>query len=373
MTAAGDSFDVAARVDPRLVADLRRVREVLDSVRGAQVAHLYGPHSIEDQMYIQSAPIEQAAGTAVREALAQLGFHVTDVDPTRDFMAELASCDFVFNNLHGPLGEDGTVQAMLDYAGIRYSGSGVLASAAALHKPTAKLLARGVGIDTPEGVVVRSRSDVAPLPGQLGPPWIVKPAVGGSSVGLTVVQNESELPDAFTAARRVGSDVLVESYVTGRDLTIGVLDVLEGRESVPLAVVEVITSAGTYDDDAKLHGHWRDAVRYECPASLSDACRSAVERQSVLMHRALGCRGYSRIDWRLDEGERLWFLEVNTNPGLSRRGNFALSAAGAGLVYDDLIMAMAATAWPPSGMQEPSKSRSVRAGATGVAHAACEH
>ena len=160
-----------------------------------------------------------------------------------------------------------------------------------------------------------------------------------------MVENEQELAAAVASAGRVGPEVLVESYVGGRDITIGVLDV--AGATLPLAAVEITTGSAAYDEDAKMRAHWCGAVRYECPAHLDGVSQRALERQSVALHRALGCRGYSRIDWRLGPAGELVFLELNTNPGLSVEGNFAISAERGGLAYDDLILSMMATAWTP--------------------------
>lgn len=238
----------------------------------------------------------------------------------------LADIDLVFLALHGGTGENGTVQSLLDLAGIRYTGSGRLGSALAWDKDVAKRLFRAAGVPTPDWLM-------APVAGTaveelIGYPAIVKPSGQGSTVGLTLVESGAGLEAAIAEAGRFDLQVMVERYIPGRELTVGILD------DTALAVGEIIPEQGPiFDYTAK---YQVGAAQEIFPADISEELARRVQDLGLRAHRALKLDDYSRVDFRLDADENAWCLEVNTLPGLSSGSLLPRSAAAAGIAFEDL-------------------------------------
>lgn len=240
--------------------------------------------------------------------------------------------DVAFLALHGAPGEDGTVQGILELQGIRYTGSGVLASALAMDKAMSKRIFGHYGIATPRWFVanagelsieeLRSKVDY-----YTAYPVVVKPNDGGSTVGLTIVDDESGLMAAYELAGRYGTTVLFEEYIEGRELTVAIL----GEESLP--IVEVRPKSGIYDYTNK---YTAGRTEYFCPAELPRAIEEELCELARRAHAALGCRGYSRIDFRLDADNAPYCLEVNTLPGMTATSLVPKAAAAAGIEYPAL-------------------------------------
>lgn len=272
--------------------------------------------------------VSLVSGAAVTEGLRQAGYaaHAIDVlrDP-RDLLDRLTpKPDAVFNALHGRWGEDGTIQGLLDILAIPYTHSGLLASAIAMNKPQAKLVFERVGIPVAEHVVV-SRSELAagdPLPR----PFVVKPMNEGSSVGVRIVRNGANL-GALDDDWTFGDRVMIERFIPGREFTVAVM----GDRA--LAVTEITTDRGFYDYDAK---YAPGGSRHVVPAQVDPRVYDEALRLSLLAHRALGCRGVSRADLRWD-GERLYMLEVNTQPGMTPTSLVPEQAACVGISFPELV------------------------------------
>jgi D-alanine-D-alanine ligase len=288
------------------------------------VAVLMGGTSAEREVSLVS-------GEACAAALESCGYRVTRIDAGCDLPQRLIDLrpDRVFNALHGRFGEDGRVQGLLDVLGLPYTHSGVLASALAMDKPMAKRIFRSIGMRCPEGVVATLDELDAGLP--LPAPLVVKPAAEGSSVGVTILMEDDPRPlfarnDIDRHAR-----VLVERYIPGRELTSAVI----GDRA--LAVTEIRPREGFYDYRAK----YTDGVAvHEVPAQLPPAVYDEVLDWAVRAHRALGCRGVSRADFRFnpDEGDDgLYILEVNTQPGMTPLSLVPEQAAYCGLPFAELV------------------------------------
>ena len=255
------------------------------------------------------------------------------------------AADLVFIALHGGPGENGTLQALLDLAGIPYTGSGVLASAIAMDKVMSKRIFKVEGIPTPEWAERWAPEDpAAPWDPTLtaeeiqrlgGYPLIVKPNEEGSSVGITVVREARELRPAMDEARRFGRLVLVESFIEGRELTVGVID------DRALPIVEIIPRDGWYDYE---HKYTSGASRYEVPAALSEEMNVRLTDLSLRACRALRTRGAARVDFRLGGDGIPQCLEVNTVPGLTELSLVPKAAASAGMSYEDLVRAIVESA-----------------------------
>jgi D-alanine-D-alanine ligase len=269
-------------------------------------------------------------GAHVLAALIERGYDATPIDWRNGFsLAALlreARVGRVWVALHGTLGEDGCVQGLLESERIPYTGSGVLASALGMNKIASKQLFDRLEIPTPDWTRYRSDGDA----GSLGFPLVVKPSQQGSSVGVSLVREESELPEAIGTARRFSGDVLLERFVPGRELSVGVLD------DEVLGTVEIKPGGDLFDWNAKydLANH---RTEYVLPAPLDPATDARVRALALSAHRALGCSGLSRTDMRLQDDGRAFVLEVNTLPGCGTLSLVTKIAHHAGLSYGDLV------------------------------------
>ncbi len=286
--------------------------------------------------------VSLTSGAGIAAALTRLGHQVTTIDMARDIAQRLAAAgpDVVFNALHGTPGEDGTVQGLLDLMGLKYTHSGLAASVIAIDKQQTKRLLTPLGIRMPEGTIVASSSlfDADPLPR----PYVLKPVNEGSSVGVAIVTDGSNYghPIGRDAAGpwQQFAQLLAEPFIAGRELTVAVL----GDEA--LAVTELKPVQGFYDYDAK----YTDGLTVHiCPAELPPEITAAALDVALRAHRALGCRGVSRSDFRYDpaQGEAgLYLLEVNTQPGMTPLSLVPEQARYRGIDYDTLVACLLAAA-----------------------------
>ena len=289
-----------------------------------RVAVIYGGWSSE-------RPVSLSSGQQMAAAARKAGYDVTEIDVTRDLAAQLAEAkpDAVLNGLHGPWGEDGCVQGLLEVMGIPYSHSGVLASALAMDKLKSKAVYRGAGLDVAaDKRVTRAEAAAAHA---LPPPYVVKPVNEGSSFGVLIVREGSNgPPQELTGPNwRYGDYLMAEEYIPGRELTVAVL----GDRA--LAVTEITTLRDYYDFDAK---YAAGGSRHVIPADLPSKVTEAAMNAALLAHRALGCRGATRSDFRYDEQkDRLVILETNTQPGMTPTSLVPEQAAHIGMPFEDLV------------------------------------
>jgi len=255
---------------------------------------------------------------------------------------QLGSVDVVFPLLHGPYGEDGTLQGLLELAGIPYVGSGVLASAAAMDKEYMNILLAARGLPVGPYVVIDERAWVTDRAGRLatasalGFPLFVKPARGGSSLGISRVRQAADLPAAIEEARRHDPKVIVEAAVIGREIECGVLAGLDGASpeaSLP-AEVRVVGGHDFYDFEAK---YLDEATEFDVPARLSPALTADVQAMAVRAFEGLGCEGLARVDFFLTPADELVINEVNTMPGFTPASMFPRMWAAGGLDYGALV------------------------------------
>jgi D-alanine-D-alanine ligase len=291
-----------------------------------RVAVLYGGISAEREVSL-------ASGRQVIGALVESGYEVTPIEVGPDLRALLGALDpapdVVFNALHGRFGEDGTIQGVLDWLGIPYTHSGVRASALAMDKVAAKSAFAAAGIPVPAGCVI----DIATLAANdpLPRPYVVKPLNEGSSVGVAILRDGDNRRASVAETWRFGTKALAEEYVPGRELTVGVM----GTRA--LAVTEIAPRHGFYDYEAK---YAQGGSRHIIPARIHRETYDRALDLALTAHRALGCRGASRADFRYDDtaGEpgRLVLLEVNTQPGLTATSLLPEQAAHVGIGFPRL-------------------------------------
>ncbi|MGN6274208.1 MAG: D-alanine--D-alanine ligase family protein [Protaetiibacter sp.] len=249
----------------------------------------------------------------------------------------LERADVAIPALHGARGEDGTLAALLDLVGIPYVGSGIAAGAAAMSKHATKLLAASAGVTTSPGVLVRHPDD--PRAAELGLPLVVKPDRGGSSHGVHVVRTAEQLAPAITAALAFGAEVIVESFVAGREIDVAVIEHPDGRLECLPALEIGVPSGEVLDTEAK----YAREPDFRVPAPLDEAPRRALEEAALSTFRALGARGLARVDFFLTaDGPVL--NEVNTFPGFTTRSQVPRMAAAAGIDYPQLVELLVRTA-----------------------------
>jgi D-alanine-D-alanine ligase len=274
------------------------------------------------------------SGQACAEALNRQGYRVTPIDVARDIATVLSDLkpDVALNVLHGRPGEDGTLQGVLEILGIPYTHSGVLASALAMQKDVAKDVFRAADVPVPEGIVA-SRFE-AGAKHLLPPPYVVKPIAEGSSVGVFIVTEDRAHPpqELYREDWAYGDRVIVEKYIAGKELTCAVM----GEQA--LGVIEIVPAVRFYDYEAK---YAPGGSKHLLPAPVSSFVYQQARRLAVAAHRALGCRGVSRADFRYDdriEGTGgLVCLEVNTQPGMTETSLVPELAAHAGISFDELV------------------------------------
>ena len=290
------------------------------------VAVLMGGWSAEREISLRS-------GKACADALERSGYQVSRIDVDRDVAATLRARkpDVALNVLHGRPGEDGTLQGLLEVLGIPYSHSGVLASALAMKKDIAKTVLKSAGVPVPGGMLA-ARKEAAKRH-LLPPPYVIKPVAEGSSVGVFIVHEDHKHPpqELTRADWAFGDQILVEPYSPGKELTCAVMG------DRVLGVIEIVPAVKFYDYEAK---YAPGGSKHLLPAPVAAEVYREVQRLSLAAHRALGCRGVTRSDFRFDDSlgaKGLFCLEVNTQPGMTETSLVPELAAHAGTSFADLV------------------------------------
>jgi D-alanine-D-alanine ligase len=289
-----------------------------------KIAILCGGRSAEREVSLRS-------GAQVAAALAACGHTPERLDMDLETWERLrwGGFDCVFIALHGRLGEDGTVQGMLELLGLPYTGSGVLASALCIDKTRTNRLLAAEGLPVPDFEEVEE-GDAEALAGQLGLPLVVKPVREGSTIGLTIAGDVDEVASGLVLARRYDRRVIVQRFVEGREVTVGVLAVPELNV---LPTLEITYENETYDYDAK---YTAGRSHHIIPARIPETARQSVAEAAARAFRLLGCEGMARVDFIVDGAGTPWLLEVNTVPGLTEVSLLPDAARAAGVGFDEL-------------------------------------
>ncbi len=289
-----------------------------------KVGVLLGGRSAEREVSLLS-------GAAVLKALQSRGVDAHPFDPAERSLEALRAEQFdrVFIALHGRFGEDGTMQGVLEWMGIPYTGSGVMASALAMDKWRTKLVWQSAGIPTPRYAILQENSNWDEVVAQLGLPIFVKPAREGSSIGMSRVESAAQLAEAYHKAAEFDALVLAEQFIAGGEYTVAILD----GEALPLIKLE---SANVfYDYEAK---YKRDDTRYLCPCGLPEAQEKHIQQLALRAYDVVGCRGWARADVMLDAAGNPYFLEINTAPGMTDHSLVPMAARQAGIPFDELVL-----------------------------------
>lgn len=294
-----------------------------------KVGVLFGGRSAEREVSMMS-------GAGVLQALLNKSVNAHAFDPAKRSLAELDAEKFdrIFIALHGRYGEDGTLQGALEQLGIPYTGPGVLASSIAMDKAMTKRIWMASALATPKFEMLTVQSDWAAVAATLGLPLIVKPAHEGSTLGLTKVTQVAQLPAAFTLAAKYDSAVMAEEFIAGMELTCPILGY--GAQAKALPVIRIIAPDANYDYQNK---YFSNDTQYLCPCALPAEQERAIQALALASYRALGCRGWSRVDVMVRASDNQAFLlEINTSPGMTGHSLVPMSAKVTGLDYEDLCI-----------------------------------
>ncbi len=281
--------------------------------------------------------ISLQSGKAIQLALEAIGYNVLGItmeNKLGDIISDLHSVDLVFLGLHGSIGENGTIQGFLESLGLKYTGSDPLSSAICMDKNISKIIARGSKVNTPDWKIVTRDQNLSEDNSEF--PLVTKPNDQGSTVGLTIVHDESELGPALNLAYNYSSSVMVEQFIKGRELTVTLI----GGKALP--VCEIIPSHELYDYECK---YTSGMSKYVCPADIELDLTKRIQEITERLFDVLKCRHYSRADFRMDHEDNLWFLEMNTLPGMTDTSLAPMTAKAAGLSFNDLIECIVLQAW----------------------------
>jgi D-alanine-D-alanine ligase len=307
----------------RLRCDPGSTRRAASAADFGRVAVLLGGSSTEREISLLS-------GNAVLEALRRRGVDAQGFDPAERPLGELIEQGYerAWIALHGPGGEDGTLQGALEFLGLPYTGSGVLGSAIGMDKLRTKRLAKSVGVATADFVVLRTPADLDLAIEQLGLPLIVKPATQGSSVGMSRVERAEDMAAAWTAATAHDRLAFAEPWITGAEYTVAIL---QGRA---LPSIRIETPRTFYDYEAK---YFRDDTRYYCPSGLPGETEKHLAHLALAAFEACGAEGWGRSDFMMDGSGRPLLLEINTVPGMTGHSLVPMAARAVGIDFDELV------------------------------------
>lgn len=298
----------------------------INTSKNFTIAVLSGGLSSERDVSIQS-------GKQVTRSLKRLGFSVIEIDVGRDVADKLkdANPDLAFMALHGSFGEDGTIQGLLEILGIKYTGSGVLASAIGIDKCMSKKIFITEGLPTPRFIELENHDNDLSEVENFGLPLVVKPNCQGSSVGISVVRDKANLKNAINEAFNVDTKILVEEFIEGREIQCGILG---NDKPVALEPIEIVSKNDFFDFEAKYDPSLADEI---VPAPITNEEKSLIQEYALRAYKAIGCKGFSRIDTFLKCDGSVFVSEVNTIPGLTENSLFPKEAKASGYSFDEMI------------------------------------
>ncbi len=307
-------------------------------LKNKKIAVLCGGKSRERAVSLRS-------GSNVFNSLKRQGFKVIQIDPfpngkppKTNLIEQLKNkkIELVYLALHGAYGEDGTIQGLLEYAGIPYTGSGVLASSLAMHKVAAKMVLQSAGVITPKWKMIdpkHVKANIAEVIANFPLPLVVKPTSEGSSFGVTIVKREADLDKVIRKTIKEFREVFVEEFISGQEITIGVLGT--GAHAFALPILELVPKGEFYDFESK---YTPGGTNFILPARLSKELTKKAQDQAVAAHNALGCSGVSRVDMIVGPNNLPYVHEVNSIPGMTDQSDLPAEAASAGISFDRLVV-----------------------------------
>lgn len=301
------------------------VKQKIDT--NAKIAVLMGGPSSE-------AEISRRSGKNVFKALQNLGYknaELIEVDENIAATLRTKNIEFVYNAMHGRFGEDGCIQGMLEVIGIPYTGCGVMASSVCMNKEYTKNILKEAGIPLIKSVLIKKGEDYKEKIKELKYPFMLKPVSEGSSIGMYKVNNPEEMAECFEKSAKYGQDVMVEEFIQGKGLTVGVLE--DGDKMFATEIIEFRTKTEWYDYEAK---YTAGMTEFIIPAELSEEMTKKVKQIAVDAFKACDCRGVSRVDFMVAD-DKAYVLEINTSPGMTDLSDLPAQSNAMGIDYDTLV------------------------------------
>ena len=301
------------------------VKQKIDT--NAKIAVLMGGPSSE-------AEISRRSGKNVFKALQNLGYknaELIEVDENIAATLRTKNIEFVYNAMHGRFGEDGCIQGMLEVMGIPYTGCGVMASTVGMNKEYTKNILKEAGIPLIKSVLIKKGEDYKEKIKELKYPFMLKPVSEGSSIGMYKVNNPEEMAECFEKSAKYGQDVMVEEFIQGKGLTVGVLE--DGDMMFATEIIEFRTKTEWYDYEAK---YTAGMTEFIIPAELSEEMTKKVKQIAVDAFKACDCRGVSRVDFMVAD-DKAYVLEINTSPGMTDLSDLPAQSNAMGIDYDTLV------------------------------------
>lgn len=301
------------------------VKQKIDT--NAKIAVLMGGPSSE-------AEISRRSGKNVFKALQNLGYknaELIEVDENIAATLRTKNIEFVYNAMHGRFGEDGCIQGMLEVMGIPYTGCGVMASSVCMNKEYTKNILKEAGIPLIKSVLIKKGEDYKEKIKELKYPFMLKPVSEGSSIGMYKVNNPEEMVECFEKSAKYGQDVMVEEFIQGKGLTVGVLE--DGDMMFATEIIEFRTKTEWYDYEAK---YTAGMTEFIIPAELSEEMTKKVKQIAVDAFKACDCRGVSRVDFMVAD-DKAYVLEINTSPGMTDLSDLPAQSNAMGIDYDTLV------------------------------------
>ena len=305
--------------------DVKKIKKVFDT--NTKIAVLCGGPSSE-------AEVSRRSGKNVFNALKNLGYKNTELVEVDENIAQILknkNIEVVYNAMHGKYGEDGCIQGMLEVMQIPYTGCGVMASAVCMNKEYTKNILKGANIPLIKSVLIRKDEDYKEKIKDLKYPFMLKPVSEGSSIGMYKVNNEEEMQECFAKSAECGQDIMVEEYLNGKSLTVGVLEDTDGLFATE--ILEFRTKTEWYDYEAK---YTAGLTEFILPAQLTPEMTKKVKQIAINAFNACDCRGVSRVDFLVAEGIP-YVLEINTSPGMTDLSDLPAQAKAMGIDYDSLV------------------------------------
>jgi D-alanine-D-alanine ligase len=292
-----------------------------------KVAVLMGGTSNERDISLES-------GEAVLNALLRKKISAVSIDPKKHNLNKLADFDRAFICLHGKDGEDGEIQTFLEAINLPYTGSDILSSSLGMDKFKSKTIWKSKNISTPNFIQVKHVDDFEKASNFCGLPFIIKPANSGSSIGISIINNENDFIFAFEEAYKVDKIIIVESFVVGNEYTLPIIN------NKPFPIIEIKPKTEFYDYEAK---YLRDDTEFICPADIISSLAEDINTLCINAFNAIGCSGWGRVDFIIDKNKNIYIIELNTVPGMTNHSLVPMSARYAGLEFDDLVLMILGT------------------------------
>lgn len=300
----------------------------MDRIKEKRIGVLMGGTSSEREISLKT-------GSLIASSLMKKGYEVRTIDASTDLPSQLLKekVEVAYIALHGKYGEDGCVQGLLEVMNIPYTGSGVTASVICMDKALSKKIFEYHGIPTPKYYIYkRETKDIPPI----RYPVVIKPCHEGSTIGVSIVEKDTEVTEAINRALQYDNTIIIEEYIEGREITASILG------DKPLPLVEIIPVKGFYDYTSKTT---KGMAEYIVPAKVSSFLAKKIQAIALEAHRATGCHYVSRVDFRVDRGENPHVLEINTIPGMTETSLLPLAAGKAGITYDELVESILVSAF----------------------------